>query len=434
MAAAGKLRQVGVAKIDVTPDYPVRLAGYAARKTEYKGIAQHLFAKALAIGSDAEKPAVLITVDNCGVPRNVRDEVVRRLAEKKRIRAERIAICSTHTHSAPWLEGYLRNLFVAPLPPQQQAHRERYTRELTDALETVALNALANRQPAALTHGVAHARFAANRRTRGGPVDQDLPVLFITDAAGRLRAVFTSYACHCTTLTGDFNQICGDWAGYAAEDIEREHPGAVALVALGCGGDANPNPRPGFDLARRHGSEIVRAVEGLLARHPRSVEGKLVCRTKEIRLAFDKLPSRAEWEARARETNYAGSHARLQLARLQRGEKIPTALGYLVQAWTFGNDLAVVFLPGEVVADYSLRLKREFDPSRLWVNAYANDVPCYIPSERVLKEGGYEGGDAMVYYDLPTRFAPGLENKIDSAVHHLLPRSFAIAASDPRTQ
>jgi hypothetical protein len=85
----------------------------------------------------------------------------------------------------------------------------------------------------------------------------------------------------------------------------------------------------------------------------------------------------------------------------------------------------MVFLAGEVVVDYSLRLKREFDSSRLWINAYANDVPCYIPSERILKEGGYEGGGAMVFYDKPTRFAPGLEDKIVDAVHELLPKQFA---------
>src|SRR5205085_938972 len=89
---------------------------------------------------------------------------------------------------------------------------------------------------------------------------------------------------------------------------------------------------------------------------------------------------------------------------------------YPIQTWAFGDSLAMVFLPGEVVVDYSHRLKRELDGLRLWVNAYANDAPCYIPSERVLKEGGYEGGGAMVYYDLPGPFQPGLEQPIVDAV------------------
>jgi len=51
----------------------VRLSGYAARKTESEGVAQRLWAKALALGSDREKPAVLICVENCGVPTWMRD-------------------------------------------------------------------------------------------------------------------------------------------------------------------------------------------------------------------------------------------------------------------------------------------------------------------------------------------------------------------------
>lgn len=89
-------------------------------------------------------------------------------------------------------------------------------------------------------------------------------------------------------------------------------------------------------------------------------------------------------------------HARKTLARLDRGEKLPTRLPYLEQAWSFGEDLAMVFLPGEVVGDYPLRLKREFDAKRMWVNGYSNDVPAYIPSHRVLALGGYEGGGAVV--------------------------------------
>jgi hypothetical protein len=84
----------------------------------------------------------------------------------------------------------------------------------------------------------------------------------------------------------------------------------------------------------------------------------------------------------------------------------------------------MVFLSGEVVVDYSLRLKREFDSERIWVNGYSNDVPCYIPSERVLREGGYEGASAMLIYDRPARFAPGLENLIVGAVGDLMPAEF----------
>jgi hypothetical protein len=37
---------------------------------------------------------------------------------------------------------------------------------------------------------------------------------------------------------------------------------------------------------------------------------------------------------------------------------------------------------------------------------------AYIPSRRVLAEGGYEGGGAMVYYGLPTVWSPDVEELI----------------------
>jgi len=257
-------------------------------------------------------------------------------------------------------------------------------------------------------------------------------LLVVTDPDGKLRAMFASYACHCTTLGGDFNQICGDWAGYAAEKLEQDHPGAIALIGLGCAGDANPAPRGTLALAQEHGKGISATVEPFLSAATNrlvSLTGELACRSEEIELPFDSLPARAEWEQLAIQTNYVGAHARLNLARLDHGERLPTKIPYLVETWNFGDQLAMVFLPGEVVVDYSLRLKHEFDAARLMVNAYANDVPCYVPSERILKEGGYEGGGAMIFYDRPTRFAPGVEERIMTTVHHLMPSSFTVLSA-----
>jgi len=119
--------------------------------------------------------------------------------------------------------------------------------------------------------------------------------------------------------------------------------------------------------------------------------------------------------------------AHLTPTRLDRGEKLPAELPYLVQTWNFGDRFALVFLPGEVVVDYSLRLKKEYDAARLWVNAYANDVPCYIPSRRVWQEGGYEGGGAMIYFDRPTRLQEGTEELIVSTLRELMAAGFLAA-------
>jgi Neutral/alkaline non-lysosomal ceramidase, N-terminal/Glycosyltransferase WbsX len=424
-AAKPTYYSVGAASIDITPDYPIRLSGYGVRLKESEGIDQHIFAQALAIGTDRQGPALVLAVDNVAVPGCVREDLVARLAKKTHVRNERLTLCSTHTHTAPMLKDACPFLFGADVPPEHQQHIDRYTRELTDKLEQVALAALKDRKPAILSRGQTQAGFAANRRTPNGPVDHDLPVIVARDKSGKIRALWASYACHCTTMADTPNHICGDWAGFAREYLQRDHPGAIALITIGCGADANPKPRPGLEFARQNGNAISSALNALLEQPLKPVSGKLECRVKSITLPFDKLPTREQWNARAASTNHwIAYHARQNLARLDRGEKLPTELPYMLQTWNFGDQFAMVFLPGEVVVDYSLRLKKEYDPARLWVNAYANDVPCYIPSQRIWKEGSYEGGDAMIYFDRPVRFNDATEELIISAVHALMPAQF----------
>src|SRR6185436_1841296 len=117
-------------------------------------------------------------------------------------------------------------------PAEQQATIAHYTQELTDKLEQVALDALRDRRPGKLAWGIGSAEFARNRRTSGGPVDRAMPLLRATDLKGNLRAILANYACHCTTLGGEFNKLCGDWVGFAAEYLETDFPGSIALVAV----------------------------------------------------------------------------------------------------------------------------------------------------------------------------------------------------------
>lgn len=415
---------VGLARTDITPAYPIRLSGFGGRRTESEGVAQHIWAKALAI--DDGKPALLITIDTCGVPANLVDELRDRLQKEAGLDPNRLAVTVTHTHTAPMVRGVLSNtLFGRPVPPAEMAHITRYTFELTDRLVVLGRAALGDLRPARLSYGIGKFNLAMNRRTKGGPVDQDLPVLVVRDLEGKVRGIYVNYACHCVTLS--FNKISGDWAGYAQEALQKQFPDATALISIGCGGDANPSSGVTGDkveIAERQGVELTAAVKRLLEGPLNLVTGNLAIQRRKFDLPMAPLPTRAQWEELARQENAIGYHAKLHLQRLDRGAALPTSVPYQVQTWTFGDSLGMVFLAGEVVVDYALRLKRDLDSRRLWINAYANDVPCYIPSERILKEGGYEGGEAMVYYDLPTKFQTGLEDKIVNEVEQMLGPGF----------
>ena len=399
--AGAALLAVGAAEIDITPGEAIRLTGYGNRKEPTADIRQRLRASALAIG-DA-RPSVLITADLIGVPLAVTNEVRRRLSGDG-VSPAQLAIAATHTHTGPSLTGVLPGIFSVPVTSAEQAVITAYTHTLTEKLEQVARAALQNRQPAKLEWAVGRATFAVNRRvlkdgkwtafgvTADGAVDHDLPVLAVHSPQGELRAVLVSYACHATTLEGRDNFIHGDWPGAAKDLLRRRHPGAIAMVAIGAGADSNPSPRGGgLPDVERHATSVADEVDRVLRTPMRPLRS-----APEGRLTVIDLP-------------FAGQ---------------PAVRPYPVQTWRFGSDLAMVFLAGEVVADYSLRLKRELDASRLWVNAYSNDVSFYVASRRMMPEGGYEVDRSMDYYGQPGRLADGTEDLIIRTVKDLLPSGF----------
>ena len=132
----------------------------------------------------------------------------------------------------------------------------------------------------------------------------------------------------------------------------------VAMISIGCGADSNPQPRDELVYARIHGQTIAREVDRLLSGEWKPLDQPLLSRRTRIELPFDTLPTREEFEARANKQGPISRHAKAQLARLDRGDKLPTRLPYTIGMWAFGDELAMVFLAGEAVVDYDLRLKR----------------------------------------------------------------------------
>ncbi|QDS94445.1 Cytochrome c [Roseimaritima multifibrata] len=426
---------VGVAKRDVTPEYPVRLNGFAFRKAESEGVSQALWARALAIGTDEQSPVVLVTLDSLGIRSAMVDEVHRRLAEQTKLERDHLIMTFTHTHSAPKVNGASDNIFAEPIPAEHQVRLDRYTEELTVALADVIQAALADRQPATLGWTVGEVGFAANRRTKGGPVDHSLPCLIVRAAndPAKVRAIYTTYACHCVTLSQ--NMLSGDWAGYAVESIERHFPGAIGLVSIGCGADQNPDSGvtgDKVDIAQQQGMQIGDEVARLIKEGTVTpLSAPVQTAASSLQLPFQTIPTREQFKAMEKQGGPNGYNATTQLARMDRGEKLPESLSYPIQVCYFGDQLCMVFLSGEVCVDYSLRLKKELDAKRLWMHGYSHDFGSYIPSERLLSEGGYGAGAEIPYFALPNKLAPGLEKKIIDKVHRLTPPAFTTAAPQP---
>jgi len=238
-----------------------------------------------------------------------------------------------------------------------------------------------------------------------------LPVLSVRAPDGRLRAIVFGYACHATVL--GLMQWSGDWPGFAQVEIEKNHPEAIALFWAGCGADQNPIPRRTVELAEEYGRQIAVGVNTALGSPMPKVTGSLKSAYREIDLAFDRVMTKADVESDLKSDNvFLVRRAQWLMNVIAREGDLSPSYPYPVQMWGIGDNVQMTFLGGEVVVDYSLRLSAELPGRSNWIAGYSNDVLAYIPSKRVLLEGGYEGESAMIYYGLPSKWSTDVEEHI----------------------
>jgi len=413
--------KAGAARVNISPRESIWMGGYAARKRPSTDVAQDLWVKALAIEDAHGHRVVILTMDLLRVPRLIVEPLAQELKGRYGIERSELLLNCAHNHSGP--SPWENDPFTA-MAPQEYAKCRRYTESLKDAFATAVGEALRNMAPAAIFHGTGEAGFAANRRVKtakgydigynpDGPVDHRVPVLEVVGKDGRLIAVLFGYACHNTTVEGSCLRINGDYAGYAQADLEQAHPGAVALFMQLCAGDQDPHPRGGLEIAAQHGKELSGAVEKVLNGKLAAVHGRIGTALQMTDLDFAPH-TREQFEKRLNDPLPARvRNARAMLAAYDAGHPI-RSIPYPVQAVTFGHSLSLLALGGEPVIDYALRARREF-PNAI-VLGYSNLVRSYVPSRRVLAEGGYEPEESMLYYGLPGPYAPDVEDRIFSAI------------------
>lgn len=424
--------EAGVARVKITPEQPIWMSGYAARTHPSEGVLHDLWAKALAIKDAKGNRVVIVTTDVIGIPRPLAELIAGRLQKQYGLDRASLVLNSSHTHSGPVLRANLEEMYNLD---QEQTQRVReYSAKFVDAVVDAAGAALGQLEPADLAYSEGRADFAINRReptpngykigaNPGGPQDLAVPVLRVTGKDGKLRAVLFGYGCHNTTLGANIYRISGDYAGFAQIEFERTHPGATAMFLMLCGADQNPNPRGTIEHAERYGkalaTEAARVASGTMK--PLGSPLRTAFRIVEPRFAPH---TRETFESRLNDQNAARvKTARAMLKAYDEGRPV-RRIPYPVQAIRFGKDLTLVTLGGEVVVDYALRTKREFgaDKEPIVVAGYSNDVMCYIPSLRVLKEGGYEADESMIYYGQPGPFNEDVETVIFDGVRGVMNR------------
>ena len=118
--------RAGTARENITPPAGVWMTGYAARDRPAEGTAQDLWVKALAFSDPAGNRGVLLTLDLCGISREVSEHAAAELMKRFQLPRSAIMTNVSHTHCSPMLNANRPAIRI--LPPDGLAKSIAYAR------------------------------------------------------------------------------------------------------------------------------------------------------------------------------------------------------------------------------------------------------------------------------------------------------------------
>lgn len=412
------MTRAGFAVRDITPPAGLAMAGFVARVEPAIGAHDALTVRAVAVDDTAIVVADVIGIDQ---------------AMSARIRArcvlpdEHVVVAATHTHGGPVsMQGRL----------WAEASSD-FLQRLEDACVAAIDQAVACQVEAQLTFGSGDdPEVAKNRRHPLGITDSALPVLRVRDRTGNLLGAFVSYACHPVVLGADNLLWTADYPHFVRAEIENAHPGAVAVFATGCTGDANTghaahasitrgaNPNRTFEAAERIGRKIGRAA---LAAPERELTGPVAVDNRLCTLLLDRREPQplfdleAKWRQDALAANPVDSvllHCWAEWAsRMADAELAPVPSRVTALNWC---GVPILALPGEIFASTGVVLRGHWPKGEALILGFADDNPGYIPPSEEYAFGGYEVDEAHRYYGMPAGFKRGSAEVLASAGIELL--------------
>jgi len=385
-SAEGALKG-GAAKVDITPPIGVWLAGYGSRDKPSDGIMDNLYAKALVL-DDGQNKLAIVSTDLLWITLDVTAEVRRVIREKIGIPEKNVFICATHTHFGPKIDRLAKNWPDTPASKIDESYVHTLRKKIIDSI------IIANKNLEQVKIGASKGEIPEivyNRRTKRadgsvamtyrlpppepnmtfGPVDPQVNVLRVEDEDGDLVAAMVNFACH--PVSGnknieEFFSISADYPGYTVKVIEQVE-GGICLFALGTAGNMNPvrinrtNPR--VRIGKALGGEALRRIQFI----PTSGDVTLKAIKKSVTLPLKKdiSPDRID------------------------PDKMKEALTTEIHVLRIG-DIYIVGLPGEVLVEIGLDIKKRAGVKNLFVVSLANDAIGYVCLRQAYGDGGYEPG------------------------------------------
>jgi hypothetical protein len=378
----------GFAKVDITPPVGVWLSGYASRNKPSEGISDELYAKALVL-DDGQNKIAIVSADLLWVPLETTNEIRGIVKKKVGIPESNVLVCATHTHFGPKIDKIRKDWPDAPASKVDKSYVEKLTKKIADSISTAAKNL----KPVKL--GVVKgdiSEIVYNRRTKRpdgkvamtfrlppadpnlafGPIDPQVAILRVEDTNGSLLGTIVNYACHpvCgATDNQEFYSISADYPGYTARVVEQME-GGICLFALGTAGNMNPVRIQG----ENHRSRIGKALGGEVLRRLQFVSTsddialKALKKPVTLPLKKDLPPERISDEDKAKKT----LTTEIQVLRIA--------------------DIYILGLPGEVLVEVGLEIKKKTGIENLFIISLSNDACGYVCHSQAYDEGGYEPG------------------------------------------
>lgn len=424
--------QAGYAECDITPKPGQSfMAGYGIERSS-RGVLAPLKAQALVIADRRGRKVVLLAADVIGFDRTSVNALRNAIQKLHRLPADRVMFTASHTHWGPAISYGMNFICGAPNPWYMMYFERQLLKVTAQAIERLA--------SAKITYGSIDTRIGHNRRpfdenskpiksgvpNLKGPYDEHTPVLEIIRRRSPRRIVIVGHACH-PTDSGFVPKWWPAYPGVMRSTLEKSLGSSTrALFVMGCGGDAKVtirHPKTGrwaFSFtpagARIAGKRLATAVLSHLQEGDRcSISGSLQCALVSGALTYGQGPSRRQIEDLAVDAEaYAGDvfWARQMQAYPQQAR----SCRFDVQAWRFGRHLTLFALEGETCSDLGPLTRSVARTDEAMVIGFANTNVGYVPTRRIVREGGYEGESSHRVYFHPAPYTEKVEQEFAKVV------------------
>lgn len=416
--------RLGTATADITPPLPASLAGFAARTEPAQGVSHPLRVRVAVFESRQEdgsiSRSVLAVADLLWWGSEQAPALRQDIADLTGTEVSQVLLSATHTHSGPqtsWRASAAIGVADASYLALLRERTLHAAREAVSRLDAVTLQRWDG------THDWAfNRRFSLNPH---GPVDPALTVIRAIGTNGDQAALFVHFACH-PVITQEA-LVSSEFCGVAMDRLEADL-GGTAFYLQGCCGDINPSEPGGTESLRgtkvdveRVGQALAASVQQLVAQGvgralaPRPLTGAELV----VDLPFAHVPTAADWHGR---TGLPGVEGEVARTMLNHPEWCLPSLPLLVQRLDLAEGWSLLAMTGEVVVDYGLQVRSRSGDAVLPMG-YANGMTGYIPTARILSEGGYEATGSTPYFFLPAPFAPEVEDRVRLAIDQMVPHS-----------